>query len=56
MITLKRLLSVQMICKMFVKILKNTKLEKKRKGLIFFHDMIADVINNKQLSRNGIVY
>ena len=50
MITLKRLLSVQMICKMFVKILKNTKLEKKRKGLIFFHDMIADVINNKQLN------
>ena len=36
-----------MICKMFTKILKITIIEtKKRKTLIVFDDMIADIINN----------
>ena len=34
-----------MICKMFIKILKNTIQEK-----IVFDDMIADMINNKKLN------
>ena len=37
-----------MICKMFIKILNN--LGKKRKVIIVFDDMIADVINNKELN------
>ena len=41
---LKLLLSIQMICKMSTKILRNTK----RKILIVFDDMIADLIKNKK--------
>ena len=39
-----------MICKMFIKILKIITLGKKRKTLIMFDDMIADMINNKKLN------
>ena len=39
-----------MICKMFTKVLKNTIYEKKRKVLIVFEDMIADMINDKKLN------
>ena len=39
-----------MICKMFTKILKITIQEKKRKIIIVFDDMIADMINNKKLN------
>ena len=46
MMTLKLLLNIQMICKMFKKILKNKILEKKRKIIIVFDDMIADMVNN----------
>ena len=42
---LRFLLNTQMICKMFIKILNN--LGKKRKVIILFDDMIADVINKK---------
>ena len=45
---LRLLLNTQMICKMFIKILNN--LGKKRKVIIVFDDMIADVINNKELN------
>ena len=45
---LKLLLNTQMIRKMFIKILNN--LGKKRKLLIVFDDMIADMINNKELN------
>ena len=38
-----------MICKMFTKILKIT-IQKKRKILIVFDDMIADMINNNKLN------
>ena len=38
-----------MILKMFIKILKNG-IQKKRKVLIVFDDMIADMINNKKLN------
>ena len=41
---LKLLLSIQMICKTSTKILRNTK----RKILIVFDDMIADLIKNKK--------
>ena len=50
MMILKFLLSTQMICKMFIKILKN--LGKKSKVLIVF-DMIADMINNKKTKSNS---
>ena len=50
---MKLLLSIQMICKMFPKLLKNTIQVKKRKILIVFDDMIADMINNKKF--NSIV-
>ena len=46
---LKLLLSIQMICVMFTKISSNTMLIKENKILIVFHDMIADMINNKGL-------
>ena len=49
---LKLLLSIQMICLMFTKILMNTILIK-NKILIVFDDMIADMIHNKKL--NSIV-
>ena len=39
-----------MICKMFIKILKITIQIKKRKLLIVFDDMNADMINNKRLN------
>ena len=45
---LKLLLNTQMIRKMFIKILNN--LGKKRKLLIVFDDMIAYMINNKELN------
>ena len=35
---------------MFIKILKNTIQVKKHKILIVFHDMIADMINDKKLN------
>ena len=38
-----------MICVMFTKISSNTMLIKENKILIVFHDMIADMINNKGL-------
>ena len=37
-----------MICKMFIKILKNKILEKKRKVIIVFDYMIADMVNNNK--------
>ena len=49
----KLLLSIQMICMMFTKILINTILIKKIKILIVFDDMIAYMINNKKV--NSIV-
>ena len=52
-IILKLLLNIQMICNMFIKILKNTIQEKKGKVLIVFDDMIAGMISNKNL--NSIV-
>ena len=39
-----------MICKMFKKILTNTIWIKKRKILIVFVDIIADMVNNKKLN------
>ena len=42
----KLLLSILMICKMFTKVLENTR----RKILIVFDDMIVDMINNKKLN------
>ena len=45
---LRFLLNTQMICKMFIKISNN--LGKKRKVIILFDDMIADVINKKELT------
>ena len=39
-----------MICKMFTKILN---LDKEHKILIFFDDMISDMINNKKLNSVG---
>ena len=51
--TLKLSLNTQVICKVFIKILKNTIQEKKRKLLIIFDDMIAVMISNKKL--NSIV-
>ena len=49
MMILKLLLNTQMICKMFIKILKNT-IQEKNKVLIVFNDMIADMINNNKLN------
>ena len=39
-----------MICKMYTKTLKITIQLKKRKVLIIFDDMIADMINNNKLN------
>ena len=47
--TLMLLLSIQMICKIFIKILKNIILEKNVKYWIAFDD-IADMINNKKFN------
>ena len=38
-----------MVCKMFIKILKNA-IQKKKRKLIVFDNMIADIINNKKLN------
>ena len=45
----KLLLSNQMICKMFTKIFNQYNTDKKRKILIVFEDVIADMINKKKL-------
>ena len=50
---IKLLLNTRMICKMFIKILKNAIQEIKCKVLIVFDYMIADMISNKKL--NSIV-
>ena len=42
--------SIQMVCKMFTKILKITIQVKKCKVLTVFDDMIADMINNEKLN------
>ena len=42
------LLNIQMICVIFIKTLKNTT-RKKRKILIVFDDLVADMLNNKKL-------
>ena len=47
---LKLLLNTQMICKMFIKILKNKNKINKHKILIVFDDMVADMIVNKNLN------
>ena len=39
-----------MVCMMFKKNIKNYNPNKKRKVLIVFDDMIADMINNKKLN------
>ena len=49
----KHLSNIQMICKMFIKNLNEYNIDKKRKMLMVFDDMIADMINNKR--RNLIV-
>ena len=46
----KLLLNIQMICMMFIKILKKYNLARKLKTLIVFDDMIADIINNEKLN------
>ena len=38
-----------MVCKMFIKILKNA-IQKKKRKLIVFDNTIADIINNKKLN------
>ena len=48
MMILNLLMNTQMICKMFIKILKKYNLGKKHKILIVFDDMIADMISNKK--------
>ena len=47
---LKLLLNTQMICKMFIKNIEEYNVCKKRKKLIVFDDMIADIINNGNLN------
>ena len=47
---LKLLLNTQMICKMFIKNIEEYNVCKKRKKLIVFDDMIADIINNRNLN------
>ena len=42
------LLNIQMICVIFIKTLKNTT-HKKRKILIVFDDLVADMLKNKKL-------
>ena len=48
--TLKLLLSIQMICTMFTKNIDECNIDKERKILIVFDYMIADMINNKKLN------
>ena len=47
-----------MICKIFTKNIDPYNVDKERKILIVFDDMIADIINNKKtkFNSNGIVY
>ena len=45
---LERLLNTQMIWMIFLKILKNKNLNKNRKMLIAFDDLIADLLSNKK--------
>ena len=47
---LKLLLSIQMICKIFIKNIDEYNVDKERKILIVFDDVIADMINNKKLN------
>ena len=47
---LKLLLNTQIIWKLFMKILKFINPNKKRKMLIVFNDMIADMLTNKKLN------
>ena len=47
---LKLLWNIHMICNTFTKILTNIIQEKKRKVLIVFDNIIADIINNKKLN------
>ena len=48
MMILKPLLNTEMICKMFIKILKNT-----IQVLIVFDDIAADMISNKDTKSNS---
>ena len=48
--TLKLLLNTQMICMIFIKILKNTIQINNVRILIVFDDMIANMLNNKKLN------
>ena len=58
MMILKYLLNIQIISKMFIQNIEDDNLGKKRKVLIVFDDMIADMINKKKTksSSNWIVY
>ena len=50
---LRLLWNIEMICKMFTKILKIAiQIKNEKKVLIVFDDMIADMINNKKLNSN----
>ena len=40
-------MNTQMVCKMFLKNIEEYNIGRKRKILIVFDDMIADMINNK---------
>ena len=51
---IQKLLNIQMIWMMFIKILMNTIQIKNEKYWVFFDDMIADMLSNKKL--NPIVY
>ena len=48
--TLRPMLNIEMICKMFIKIFDEYNPERKKNVLIVFDDMIADMINNKKLN------
>ena len=52
----KIFLNTQMILMIFIKILKNTIQIKKRKMLIVFDDMIADMLSNSNKKLNPIIY
>ena len=51
---IQKLLNIQMIWMMFIKILMNTIQIKNENYWVFFDDMIADMLSNKKL--NPIVY
>ena len=46
-------MNTQMICKIFIKNIEEHNLVKKRKVLIVFDDMIADMNNNKIKSNSN---